>query len=40
MYYNYTGNVDCFELDDDPHGLDGWNWQVRRTTAYLSSFFR
>ncbi|XP_048232562.1 lysosomal Pro-X carboxypeptidase isoform X2 [Ricinus communis] len=28
VYYNYTGNVDCFELDDDPHGLDGWNWQA------------
>ena len=28
VYYNYTGKVDCFELDDDPHGLDGWNWQV------------
>ncbi|WCJ32073.1 Lysosomal Pro-X carboxypeptidase [Euphorbia peplus] len=28
VYYNYTGDVDCFELDDDPHGLDGWNWQA------------
>lgn len=28
VYYNYTGNVDCFQLDDDPHGLDGWNWQA------------
>jgi lysosomal Pro-X carboxypeptidase len=28
VYYNYTGNVDCFKLDDDPHGLDGWNWQA------------
>ncbi|KDP32128.1 hypothetical protein JCGZ_12589 [Jatropha curcas] len=28
IYYNYTGDVDCFELDDDPHGLDGWNWQA------------
>ncbi|XP_044510938.1 lysosomal Pro-X carboxypeptidase isoform X2 [Mangifera indica] len=28
VYYNYTGQVDCFELDDDPHGLDGWNWQA------------
>uniref|UniRef100_A0A1J3EWV7 Lysosomal Pro-X carboxypeptidase n=1 Tax=Noccaea caerulescens TaxID=107243 RepID=A0A1J3EWV7_NOCCA len=28
VYYNYTGKVDCFELDDDPHGLDGWNWQA------------
>ncbi|KAH0850773.1 LOW QUALITY PROTEIN: hypothetical protein HID58_095256, partial [Brassica napus] len=23
----YAG-VGCFELDDDPHGLDGWNWQA------------
>ncbi|KAH9664093.1 hypothetical protein KPL70_019900 [Citrus sinensis] len=28
VYYNYTGDVDCFQLDDDPHGLDGWNWQA------------
>ncbi|XP_052197000.1 uncharacterized protein LOC127804226 isoform X2 [Diospyros lotus] len=28
VYYNYTGEVDCFQLDDDPHGLDGWNWQA------------
>ncbi|XP_030538919.2 lysosomal Pro-X carboxypeptidase-like [Rhodamnia argentea] len=28
VYYNYTGEVDCFELDDDPHGMDGWNWQA------------
>ncbi|KAL5755163.1 hypothetical protein ACOSP7_023383 [Xanthoceras sorbifolium] len=28
VYYNYTGEFDCFQLDDDPHGLDGWNWQA------------
>lgn len=28
VYYNYTGDVECFKLDDDPHGMDGWNWQV------------
>ncbi|KAL1540868.1 lysosomal Pro-Xaa carboxypeptidase [Salvia divinorum] len=28
VYYNYTGTVDCFDLDDDPHGMDGWNWQA------------
>ncbi|CAK9187664.1 unnamed protein product [Ilex paraguariensis] len=27
VYYNYTGAVDCFDLDDDPHGTDGWIWQ-------------
>ncbi|KAL0461883.1 UNVERIFIED_CONTAM: Lysosomal Pro-X carboxypeptidase [Sesamum latifolium] len=28
VYYNYTGKVDCFNLDDDPHGMNGWNWQA------------
>lgn len=28
VYYNYTGEIKCFELDDDPHGLSGWDWQV------------
>lgn len=28
VYYNFSGEVECFELDDDPHGMDGWNWQV------------
>ncbi|KAJ9670402.1 hypothetical protein PVL29_026749 [Vitis rotundifolia] len=28
VYYNYTGKVECFQLDDDPHGMDGWNWQA------------
>ncbi|XP_020241777.1 lysosomal Pro-X carboxypeptidase isoform X2 [Asparagus officinalis] len=28
IYYNYTGNVSCFDLDDDPHGLSGWDWQA------------
>lgn len=28
VYYNYTGNVNCFDLEDDPHGLSGWNWQA------------
>lgn len=28
VYYNYTGSVECFNLDDDPHGMDGWNWQA------------
>ncbi|GMH24624.1 hypothetical protein Nepgr_026467 [Nepenthes gracilis] len=28
VYYNYTGSVKCFELDDDPHGMNGWNWQA------------
>ncbi|XP_056167902.1 uncharacterized protein LOC115685262 isoform X2 [Syzygium oleosum] len=32
VYYNFTGEVDCFELDDDPHGMDGWNWQDIMTT--------
>lgn len=28
VYYNYTGEAKCFELDDDPHGLSGWNFQA------------
>ncbi|EYU30781.1 hypothetical protein MIMGU_mgv1a0254691mg, partial [Erythranthe guttata] len=28
IYYNYTGKVECFDLDDDPHGTNGWNWQA------------
>ncbi|KAJ0980365.1 hypothetical protein J5N97_008620 [Dioscorea zingiberensis] len=28
VYYNYTGTVDCFDLEDDPHGMNGWNWQA------------
>ncbi|WOL15401.1 Peptidase S28 [Canna indica] len=28
IYYNYTGNVNCFDLEDDPHGMNGWNWQA------------
>ncbi|KAG9451132.1 hypothetical protein H6P81_011097 [Aristolochia fimbriata] len=28
IYYNYTGNVPCFDLSDDPHGMGGWDWQA------------
>lgn len=30
IYHNYTGNVKCFDLDDnsDPHDLGGWQWQA------------
>ncbi|KAK9749852.1 hypothetical protein RND81_02G155200 [Saponaria officinalis] len=28
VYYNYTGDVKCFDLDDDPHGMGGWQWQA------------
>lgn len=28
IYYNYTGSVKCFDLDDDPHGMSGWDWQA------------
>ena len=29
VFYNYTGEVECFELDDpDDLGVNGWNWQV------------
>jgi hypothetical protein len=31
IYYNYTGQVDCFQTSDpgnDDLGVTGWNWQV------------
>ncbi|KAI3423152.1 uncharacterized protein J3R85_011276 [Psidium guajava] len=27
VYYNHTGEADCFDLYDDPHGMGGWDWQ-------------
>ena len=31
VYYNSSGTVKCFDIDDDsdPHGLNGWEWQVQ-----------
>jgi hypothetical protein len=36
VYYNYSGNATCFNLDDDsdPHGLGGWSWQVCRASLH------
>ncbi|CAD6336069.1 unnamed protein product [Miscanthus lutarioriparius] len=30
LYYNYTGDQTCNKIEDgdDPHGLDGWQWQA------------
>ncbi|KQK16822.1 lysosomal Pro-X carboxypeptidase [Brachypodium distachyon] len=30
LYYNYTGDQKCFDVEggDDPHGLSGWGWQA------------
>jgi len=28
VYYNYTGEEKCFDVNDDPHGENGWNWQA------------
>ncbi|KAJ0943976.1 putative lysosomal Pro-Xaa carboxypeptidase [Helianthus annuus] len=30
IYYNYTGDVSCFDFldDSDPHDLGGWQWQA------------
>lgn len=49
VYYNYTGKVDCFNLDDDPHGMSGWDWQActemvmpmasNRTTSMFPEFY-
>jgi lysosomal Pro-X carboxypeptidase len=34
LYYNYTGDKKCFNVEggDDPHGLRGWGWQVKKKT--------
>jgi hypothetical protein len=37
VYYNYSGTVDCFDLDDDPHGMGGWDWQVWKLQLVLVS---
>ncbi|KAK6798282.1 hypothetical protein RDI58_005984 [Solanum bulbocastanum] len=49
VYYNYTGKVDCFDLNDDPHGMSGWDWQActemimpmasNRTTSMFPEFY-
>ncbi|KAL3628204.1 hypothetical protein CASFOL_027250 [Castilleja foliolosa] len=30
IFYNYTGEAECFDLldDSDPHDLGGWSWQA------------
>ncbi|CAH9105419.1 unnamed protein product [Cuscuta europaea] len=28
VYYNHTGKDTCFNIDDDPHGMSGWDWQA------------
>lgn len=28
VFYNHTGSVACFEIEDKLDGIDGWNWQV------------
>nr|KAJ0199324.1 hypothetical protein LSAT_V11C600312480 [Lactuca sativa] len=35
VYYNYTGDVKCFDLNDnsDPHDLGGWQWQMIMPTS-------
>ncbi|XP_020163170.1 uncharacterized protein [Aegilops tauschii subsp. strangulata] len=46
LYYNYTGDQKCFQVEggDDPHGLSGWDWQactemVMPTTVSNESMF-
>jgi len=38
IYYNYSGGAKCFDLadDSDPHGLNGWQWQVAEYFSPLS----
>lgn len=28
IFYNHTGSVTCFEIEDNLDGIDGWNWQA------------
>ena len=35
IYYTYSGTVDCFDLDDDPHGMGGWDWQVLKLQLFF-----
>lgn len=32
LYYNYSGDAQCFDIENqsDPHGLNGWDWQVKK----------
>lgn len=41
VYYNYTGDVKCFDLNDnsDPHDLGGWQWQVRNIFTIVKKSF-
>lgn len=41
IYYNYTGNATCFDLDDhsDPHGLGEWRWQVPTCIELFLNYF-
>nr|GMC84401.1 lysosomal Pro-X carboxypeptidase-like [Ipomoea batatas] len=41
IFYNYSGEVNCFDLINppDPYGLSGWTWQPRNgTTTKRPSF--
>ncbi|KAJ9554997.1 hypothetical protein OSB04_009611 [Centaurea solstitialis] len=40
IYYNYTGDMKCFDLadDSDPHDLGGWQWQdIKRVLKQFGS---
>lgn len=39
VYYNTSGTVSCFDLNDDsdPHDLGGWAWQVSNSTSPCQS---
>lgn len=36
LYYNYSGTHSCFDIenDSDPHGLNGWGWQVNSWSPF------
>lgn len=37
IFYNHTGSVTCFEIEDNLDGIDGWNWQVGKILKCLLS---
>jgi hypothetical protein len=39
VYYNYTGTVGCFDLNYDPHGMGGWDWQVLKPQSKTVSIY-
>lgn len=37
VYFNYSGDATCFEIGADPHGENGWNYQVSEKPLYVAT---